>query len=353
MITFRQGNLLEAPVEALVNTVNTVGVMGKGIALMFKEAFPANFRAYDAACKRKEVRVGRMFVTETEALQGPRWLINFPSKQHWRNPSKLEWIEAGLEDLRRIIQENHIPSIALPPVGCGNGGLDWAVVRPLIESALGSLDSVEIQVFEPTPKYQNVAKSVGVSKLTPARALVAEMVRRYWVLDIDCTNLEVQKLCWFLERTIQRMGVENLLQLQFQANKYGPYSDRLRHLLDGLDGSYLHCDKRLGDAGPSDTIWFDHEKRAFLDLYFKQEENRSLREILDRTEALIDGFQSPFGMELLATVDWLLERENCEPTVHSIREGLAHWPAGPDSAQRKLRLFDERVIGLALQQLTP
>ncbi len=147
------------------------------------------------------------------------------------------------------------------------------------------------------------------------------------------------------------MGVEDPLHLQFQANKYGPYSDRLPHLLDGLDGSYLRCDKRLNDSGPSDTIWFDHQKRAFLDLYFKQEENRSLREIVDRTEALIDGFQSPFGMEPLATVDWLLERENCDPTVVSIREGLARWPAGPESAQRKLKLFDDRVIGLALQQL--
>ncbi len=152
MITYHQGNLLEAPVKALVNTVNTVGIMGKGIALTFKQAFPSNFRAYEAACKRNEVQVGRMFVTETDTLHGPRWLINFPTKQHWRDPSKLEWIDAGLEDLRRIIQDNHIHSIALPALGCGNGGLDWEVVRPRIETALGSLDSVHIQVFEPTPK---------------------------------------------------------------------------------------------------------------------------------------------------------------------------------------------------------
>ena len=352
-MTFRQGNLLEARVDALVNTVNTVGVMGKGIALMFKEAFPANFRAYEEACKRKEVRVGHMFVTENRALDGPRWLINFPSKQHWRQPSKFEWIVDGLEDLRRVIDEKKITSIALPPVGCGNGGLEWSEVRPEIDRILGSLEAVDVVVFEPTDKYQNVAKPTGVAKLTPARALVAEMVRRYWILGIECTYLEVQKLCWFLERTIHQLGIEDPLDLRFAADKYGPYSDRLRHLLNGLDGSYLHCDKRLSDAGPSDTIWFDEERRAFVDLYLKQDKQRPLLQVLDRTATLIDGFESPLGMELLATVDWLIVREGCEPSLTAIREGLAKWPAGTAAAERKLRLFNDRLIGLALQRIAP
>ncbi len=352
MITFSQGNLLEAPVEALVNTVNTVGVMGKGIALMFKEAFPANFRAYEEACKRKEVRVGHMFVTENLTLEGPRWLINFPTKKHWRQPSKLEWIVEGLNDLRRVIEEKNISSIAVPPLGCGNGGLDWSDVRLEIERALGSMETVEVVVFEPTGKYQNVAKSTGVATLTPARALVAEMVRRYWVLGIECTYLEVQKLCWFLERTIHQLRIDDPLDLRFSADRYGPYSDRLRHLLNGLDGSYLHCDKRLSDAGPSDTIWFDEKRRAFLDLYLKQNEQRELQEVLDRTAALIDGFESPLGMELLATVDWLIRRERCEATLPGIRQGLKRWPAGQAAAERKLRLFNDRLIGLALERLT-
>ena len=353
MMTFSQGNLLEAPVEALVNTVNTVGVMGKGIALMFKEAFPANFRAYEEACKRKEIRVGQMFVTENRTLDGPRWLINFPSKKHWRHPSKLEWIVEGLQDLRHVIVDKKIRSIALPPVGCGNGGLEWADVRPEIERALGSLEAVEVLVFEPTGKYQNLAKPTGVATLTPARALVAEMVRRYWILGIECTYLEVQKLCWFLERTILQMGIKDPLDLRFSADKYGPYSDRLRDLLNGLDGSYLRCDKRLSDANPSDTIWFDEGRRPFLDLYLKQDEQRYLLDVLDRTDSLIDGFQSPMGMELLATVDWLIERERCEPSLPGIREGLARWPAGPAAAERKLRLFNDRLIGLALQRIAP
>ncbi len=344
---------MEAQVDALVNTVNTVGVMGKGIALMFKEAFPINFRAYEDACKRKEVRIGQMFVTENLALHGPRWLINFPSKKHWRQPSKLEWIVEGLEDLRRVIEERKIASVAMPPVGCGNGGLDWRDVRPEVERALGALESVDVVVFEPTPKYQNVAKPTGVSKLTPARALVAEMVRRYWVLGIECTYLEIQKLCWFLERTIQTMGVADPLELRFGADKYGPYSDPLRHLLNGLDGSYLHCDKRLSDAGLSDTIWFDEERRAYLDLYLRQGEHRPLLAVLDRTAELIDGFESPLGMELLATVDWLIEREHCEATVSAIRAGLSRWPGGPASAERKLRIFNDRLLGLALARLAP
>jgi O-acetyl-ADP-ribose deacetylase (regulator of RNase III) len=351
MIKFLQGNLLDAPTEAVVNAVNTVGVMGKGIALMFKEAFPDNFRAYEAACKRKEIRVGHMFVTENLAFEGPRWLINFPSKKHWRQPSKLEWIVDGLGDLRRVVEEKGIHSIALPPLGCGNGGLDWSDVRPEIERALGPLGSVDVLVFEPTAKYQNVAKRTGVMKLTPARALVAEMVRRYWVLGIECTYLEVQKLCWFLERTIHEAGIDDPLDLRFVADKYGPYSDRLRHLLNGLDGSYLHCDKRLSDAGPSDTIWFDEERRPYLDVFLKQSDARPLQAILDRTAQRIDGFESPLGMELLATVDWLIERESCGRSVSEIRDGLSRWPAGPDAADRKQRLFDDRLIGLALERL--
>lgn len=206
-------------------------------------------------------------------------------------------------------------------------------------------------VFEPAPKYQNVAKRRGILKLTPARALIAEIIRRYWVLGIECTYLEVQKLGWFLERAIESLGVDNSLSLRFTADRYGPYSDPLRHLLDGLDGSYLHCDKRLSDAGPTDTIWFDETRRHILDLYLKQECASPLRLVLDRTADLIDGFESPLGMELLATVDWLIERENCPPNVSGIRDGLRRWPAGAAAAQRKDGLFSDRLIELALIRL--
>ena len=349
---FVQGNLLDADVEAVVNTVNTVGVMGKGIALMFKERFGQNYLKYSAASKAGEVVVGRMFVTENLALEGPRWIINFPTKKHWRNPTQIEWVDEGLKDLRQVILDKAIHSIAIPPLGCGNGGLDWHDVRPLIESRLASLTGVEIVVYEPTEKYQNIAKRTGVEKLTPARALVAEMVRRYWILGIECTLLEVQKIGWFLERTIESMSVENPLKLNFAADRYGPYSDRLRHLLDGLDGSYLHCDKRLGDAGPTDTIWFDEGRRSYVSAYLQQQDARILNEILTKTTEAIDGFESPLGMELLSTVDWLLTNENAEPTVEGIRSGLSSWPAGVQAGERKNKMFDDRMIELALVKIT-
>jgi O-acetyl-ADP-ribose deacetylase (regulator of RNase III) len=349
MITFTQGNLLEARAEALVNTVNTAGVMGKGIALMFKERFAENFRLYAAACKAKEVRTGKMFVTEVHELGGPRWIVNFPTKQHWRGNSRIEWITEGLQDLRSFLIENKVKSIAIPPLGAGNGGLDWAQVRPRIEEALSGLDT-EILVFEPTQKYQNVAKRTGVEKLTPPRALIAELVRRYWVLGMECSLLEIQKLAWFLERSIERAGLTPL-NLRFVPHRYGPYADHLRHLLEQLDGSYLHCDKRLGDAGPLDVIWFDDGRKAFVQTYL-QSQAKEYAPALEATAALVDGFESPFGMELLATVDWLLAKEGVAPTVSAVREGLRHWHGGSGAAERKDRLFDDRALGIALERLS-
>ena len=353
MITYTQGNLLDAEVEAVVNTVNTVGVMGKGIALMFREAFPENFKLYAQACKKNEVQIGRMFVTECSSLLGPKWIINFPTKKHWRQPSKMEWLIDGLQDLKRIIQENDIRSIAVPPLGSGNGGLDWQSVRPHIAKAFGELVDVKIIVYEPTSKYQNFAKRSGVQILTPARALVAELVRRYEILGIDCSLLEIQKLAWFLERHIKRLSPDNPLNLSFVASKYGPYANRLTHLLDKLDGSYLHCDKRLSDARPSDVIWFNDAQRDRVGVYLKSAETKPYLGALEATANIIDGFESPLGMELLATVDWLYQEESCEPTVDAVRAGLANWTGGKQAAQRKLRLFDDRLIEFALKQLAP
>jgi len=351
MITFTQGNLLEARAEALVNTVNTVGVMGKGIALMFKDRFAENFRLYTAACKAKQVRIGKMFVTPVHELDGPRWIVNFPTKQHWRGPSRIEWIAEGLQDLRHFLIEKQIKSIAVPPLGAGNGGLEWTEVRELIKTVLNDLET-EVLVFEPTQQYQNVAKRTGVEKLTPARALIAELVRRYWVLGMECSLLEIQKLAWFLERAVERYNPgDNPLDLQFVAHKYGPYANRLDHLLNNLDGSYLHCDKRISDADPTDVIWFDDERKAFVQAYLKSEA-KAYAQALESTAALIDGFESPFGMELLATVDWLLTREDVAPSVPALREGLRHWRGGRDVAERKNRLFDDRALGIALDRLT-
>jgi len=352
MIRYTKGNLLDASSEALVSTVNEDGVMGKGIALMFREAFPESAKVYEQAAKRGHVHVGRVLVTQNKALFGPRWIVHFPTKRHWRFPSKLDWVRRGLQDLKRVIPEHGIRSIALPPLGCGNGGLEWSQVRREIEAALGDLENVEVTVYEPTVDYANAPKRHGVEELTPARALIAELVRRYSILGIECTNLEVQKLAWFLRRMIEASGLHDPLDLRFMANKYGPYADRLRHLLDALDGSYLHCEKRLSDAGPLEPIWFEDSKRQAVADYLESGAARSYSPALEATSRIIDGFESPLGMELLATVDWLLQEQHTEATIPAVKRDLKTWPGGPAAARRKLRLFDDRMLDLALDRLT-
>ncbi len=351
MIKYTTGNLIEADVEALVNTVNTVGVMGKGVALMFKEAFPENYKAYEKACKAKEVQIGKMFITERNQFLGPKWIINFPTKGHWRYPSKMEWIKSGLADLKKFIEDNKVKSIAIPPLGAGNGGLEWKQVRVEIEKTLSALSNVEIHVYEPTEKYQNVAKRTGTENLTPPRALIAELVRRYSILGIECTLLEVQKLGYFIERFVVELGIENKLDFKFTANKYGPYSNKLTHMLDGLDGSYLHCDKRLADSGPFDIIHFDDAQRDRVATYLKSADAKPYLPALEATSKFIDGFESPLSMEILSTVDWLIAAQNVAPEVAAVKEGLKSWPGGEGSAERKLSLFEDRTIGIALEAL--
>lgn len=352
MIRYVRGNLLDDPAEAVVNTVNEVGVMGKGVALMFRDQYPENTKEYEKACHEERVRVGKMFVTRNPELWGARWIINFPTKKHWRNPSKLEWIRDGLKDLIRVIRKNKIRSIALPPLGCGNGGLEWSQVQREMEAAFAEVPEVDVAIYAPTGEYQNAPKRHGVEELTPARALIAELVRRYSVLDLQCTNLEVHKLAYVLYRSLNRRGKGDPLNLTFTANRYGPYSDQLRHLLDKLDGSYLHCEKRLADAGPMDVIRFEYDKRARVEEYLRSEAAAPYLEALEETAAVIDGFESPLLMELLATVDYLLTVGMCRPTVDDLRSGLAEWPGGKTAGCRKLKLFDDRLLRLALERLT-
>jgi hypothetical protein len=236
-------------------------------------------------------------------------------------------------------------------LGSGNGGLKWEDVRPKIEAALSSLEDVTVLVYEPTDQYQNVAKRSGVEELTPARALVAELVRRYWIVGIECSLLEIQKLAYFLERSIETLKIKNPLDLRFQADKYGPYAPRLTHLLDGLDGSYLHCGKRIGDASPFDVIWFEDSKRDKVAAYLGSGDAKAYLPALEITAKLIDGFESPLGVELLATLDWLIQKDGIEPEREAVKEGLKTWTGGEKSSERKLKLFEDRLIDLALERL--
>jgi O-acetyl-ADP-ribose deacetylase (regulator of RNase III) len=350
MIRFTHGNLLEADAEALVNTVNTVGVSGKGIALMFKEAFPENFRSYEAASKAGNIVAGSLFITERDDMLGPRFIINFATKQHWRHPSKLQWIRAGLNELRGEIQRRGIRSIAIPPLGAGNGGLDWAEVKPLIVDELKDVDC-DVIVFEPTPTYQNVVKRHGVEKLTPARALMAEMIRRYEILGFDCSMLEAQKLAWFLSRAVARTGLADPIAADFAPNRYGPYSDKVRHLLDSLDGSYLECERRVADARPFDPIRFKHDRQDRVAAYLTTAEASAYRSSLDEASDFIDGFQSPHGLELLATVDWLHHRRGVPLDSNTMINAIANWPGPEGAAQRKAKMFTRHHVQVAVEHL--
>jgi O-acetyl-ADP-ribose deacetylase (regulator of RNase III) len=151
MIELKKGNLFNQSAEAIVNTVNCVGVMGKGIALQCKERYPEVYIEYRVACNKNLVRPGSMFVCETNSLLEPYYIINFPTKRHWRENSRLEDIESGLIDLRKILCERNIQSVAIPPLGCGNGGLAWDIVKPLIEKTTADLD-LKVYLFEPSLK---------------------------------------------------------------------------------------------------------------------------------------------------------------------------------------------------------
>ena len=203
MVEFKTGDILTEDAEALVNTVNCVGVMGRGIALQFKNAFPENFKAYAAACKRHEVQPGRMFVFETGRLTSPRYIINFPTKRHWRGKSRIEDIDEGLKALQAVIREKQICSVALPPLGSGLGGLNWRRVRPRIEAALGGLRDLHVVVFEPhgAPETSRVSKRKATPKMTPGRAALVGLMDRYLggLLDPFVTLLEVHKLMYFMK----------------------------------------------------------------------------------------------------------------------------------------------------------
>jgi O-acetyl-ADP-ribose deacetylase (regulator of RNase III) len=182
VIRFLQGSLFNSDAEALVNTVNTQGVMGKGIALEFKRRFPANYEFYRQACAQGQVQIGKMLVFPTQSLQ-PQYIINFPTKRHWRGRSKLEYIERGLQDLVRVVQQHGIRSIALPPLGCGNGGLRWEQVKLLIEQAFALLPNVEVLVYEPAP-----------AQMSPEEACLVNLIAVYSEMSPAPTREEVALL---------------------------------------------------------------------------------------------------------------------------------------------------------------
>lgn len=320
---FITGNLFESNAEALVNTVNTVGVMGKGVALQFKERFPANYKLYESACKKGEVQIGRMFITSTDSLMNPKWIINFPTKKHWMHKSSYEFIEAGLNDLASQIQKLNIQSIAIPSLGAGQGGLNWEKVKEIIQVKLGHL-CIDIRVFEPV----NLVKSNsihGKTNLTKPRALVLALISQYKKMGYDISLLEIQKLAYFL----QRMGQKDL-KLNYKQYLYGPYAHNLQHLLHELEKGYISSDKSVLDSKPLDLIFLNNDKLEEILQFVEQECSIEEKERLRNLFTLMSGYESPFGLELLSTVDWILASTNAQLSASEIKDKIKLWSRRKD-----------------------
>jgi len=340
MIRSGQGNLLTADVDALVNTVNCVGFMGKGIALQFKQAFPENFKAYEFACHHEQVQPGKMFIHDNGRMFKPRYIINFPTKRHWRGKSKLEDIASGLEALVKDVRRLEIESIAVPPLGCGLGGLDWRDVKPLIENAFASLPAVEVLLFEPkgTPDAKTMPVRTARPHMTPARALFIKLMDAYSALDYSRTLLEIQKLAYFLQVSGEK------LRLNYQPGHYGPYAPNLNKVLETLEGHHI---RGYGDSQkPGTEIELlpgaIEEASTFLE---GQPESRLH---LERVAQLIEGFETPYGMELLATVHWVASGTGDSKPVSTASQALAvvrTWNP------RKARIFQERHVEAAWTRL--
>lgn len=345
MINLCHGNLLNEQVDAVVNTVNCVGIMGKGIALQFKKKWPENFDIYNRACKAGEVKPGKIFVYHltNNATTKPQYIINFPTKNHWKEKSKLSYIKEGLIDLINFIKENNIQSIAIPPLGCGNGGLKWEIVKPLIESAFLSLQNIDVRLFEPGEKLNSENMIINTRKppLTTGRAIVIKLIDLYIAMDYFLSKIEIQKLCYFA----QEIGA--LSKLRFVKNQFGPYADNLRHVLDIMDGHYI------AGVGDHNTI----QAKISLTSNALQEANDFLNrdyEIqrkIQKIQELISGFETPYGMELLATVHWAAKDLNSND-IELVKTAIHNWePAMPKWNERKKALMSKEHIRIALNRL--
>lgn len=334
-----RGDLLKQhDVDAIVNTVNCVGVMGKGIALQFRNKWPTNFEAYERACKAGEVRLGRMFVFDAGAYAQPHYIINFPTKKHWRGKSQLSFIKDGLVDLVAQVRQLEIRSIAVPPLGCGNGGLEWSDVRPLIEEAFAQTPEVGVRLFEPVgaPEAKTMEVRTTRPRMTAGRAAILKLIETYRELNYGLSKIEVQKLAYFL----QSAGED--LKLHFAKHHFGPYSDELRHALNRMEGHFI---VGMGDGTIESEIEPVSSALAEAEAFVAEHSDSELEARIERVRKVIEGFQSPYGMELLASVHWVTAHE---PGVDSLGEAVAavhEWNA------RKQKLLEPAHIEAAWQRL--
>jgi O-acetyl-ADP-ribose deacetylase (regulator of RNase III) len=338
MIIYKVGNILDAKVDVLVNTVNTVGVMGKGIALQFKNEFPENYKKYKEAVARNEISVGKVQIVPVNEISGVKYIVNFPTKAHWRYPSKIQWIKDGLKDLHEKILSLNIESIALPPLGCGNGGLNWEEVKPLIVESLSDLP-ISVYVYEPSLAIKEALKreeKPAAARLTPARAMLLYLLYKYRALGEFASEFAAEKLSYFL----QRFG-ETQLKLDFKKGLYGPYSGKVRHVLYALNGYYIKGYEQK-EAKPFESLELVAAKKDEVKNFIDKSASQAEKDRLDKVAEFIEGFESPYGLELLATVDFLSHTINLAD-AESIKREL--W------SQRKRDLFPLNHIQLAIDHL--
>ena len=334
MIELTQGDILRADAEALVNTVNCVGVMGRGIALQFKKVFPDNFQRYRAACDKKELHPGKMFIYDLNSIGNPQYVINFPTKRHWKGKSRMADIEIGLQALVEEVRKRDIHSIAIPPLGCGLGGLRWADVRERIEEAFGELAEVRVLLYEPkgAPVASKMARAKKVPNLTVGRAALLVLMRRYLaaVMDPYVTLLEIHKLMYFMQEAGEG------LKLQYNKGLYGPYAQNLRHVLTLMEGHFI---TGYGDAedNPEREINLLHEALPQAERFL--ENHPSTQRHFERVVDLISGFETPFGMELLSTVHWVATREEAA-TADQVVSKTYSWNS-------RKRMFQDKHIRLS------
>ncbi len=336
MIERGSGNLLASDAEALVNTVNTVGVMGKGIALQFKNAYPSNFKAYAAACKRKEVVAGKMFVHDT-GVMGPtaRYIINFPTKRHWKGKSRIDDIESGLQDLVRVLRECGIASVAIPPLGCGNGGLDWRDVEPKIRAAMDLLPGVRVILHAPdgAPANDDMLIATPPPRLTAPRAAMLAVMSKYLLPDYKLSALEAQKLAYFL----QVAGLP--MKLNYVKGTYGPYAENLNHALLALEG---HLVRGFGDRSSEVALHVLPGAADNADVFLADHAVASSAVAV--VSDLVRGYETPYGLELLATVHWATQELGTDDES-AVAAFVRDW------TPRKGEIFTPQHIRKALDRL--
>lgn len=341
MFSAVRGNLLADDADALVNTVNTVGVMGKGIALQFKRAYPEMFADYAREAKADRLAPGRMHVWETGSLTSPRFIINFPTKRHWKAGSRLEDIESGLTDLVRVVEELGIRSIAVPPLGCGNGGLPWAQVEPRIRAAFGQLsDTVDVRIYAPVgaPPAREMVDRTPVPALTPARAALLSLMTAYHCVAWEWPGLvDTQKLAYFLQEAGEP------LRLSFNRGPYGPYADGLRKTLRDMEGHFI-TGYGDGSARPLDAEPLEVTTEAQSALQAAIGDAPATAARTNRVLELIGGFEGAYDLELLASVHWAAVHHAADTPADAVRV-IREWTS------RKAGLFGPHHVGVAWKAL--